>query len=145
MSESQNVLRPFLPFTPSPDRDSEPYWAALAQGEFKLQQCRECAAWRWPARAICNRCHSFESDWRANAGRGRVESWVRTHQAFAKALKAAVPYRVVQIRLDVQADLLLIGSWLSPREPIYQEAVTLEIVQGLDGFHLPCWKPNNDA
>ena len=29
---------------PTPDRDSAPYWAALADGVFLLQHCLDCAA-----------------------------------------------------------------------------------------------------
>ena len=32
----------FLPFAPTPDRDSRPYWDALAQGRFELQRCQAC-------------------------------------------------------------------------------------------------------
>ncbi|MCR9096585.1 MAG: zinc ribbon domain-containing protein [bacterium] len=131
----------FLPFPPTPDRDSRPWWDALAAGEFRLQRCSACGALRWPAREICNRCRSFDARWETLDGAGTVASWVRTHQAFAPALREAVPYTVVQVRLDAQDDLLLIGGWLGAREPVSGEAVALEIVPGKDGFHLPCWRP----
>ena len=63
MTETATSGALFLPFAPTPDRDSAPYWDALARGEFQLQRCRDCGALRWPARALCNRCRSFESDW----------------------------------------------------------------------------------
>ncbi len=130
----------FLPWAPTPDRDSQPWWDALAAGEFQLQRCSDCAALRWPARAICNRCRSFECEWERQDGAGTVASWVRTHQAFAPALREVVPYRVVQVRLYVQDDLLLVGGWISDREPVFEEAVALEIVEGADGFRVPCWR-----
>ena len=133
----------FLPFPPTPDRDAQPWWDALAEGAFRLQRCDDCGALRWPARAICNRCRSFAHAWEDQDGAGTVASWIRTHQAFAPALEEAVPYRVVQVRLDAQDDLLLIGGWLADREPVFGEPVTLEIVEGADGFHLPCWRPSN--
>lgn len=135
------MSRVFLPFPPTPDRDSQPWWDALASGEFRLQRCGACGTLRWPARAICNRCRSFESAWEPLDGAGTVASWIRTHQAFTAALREAVPYVVVQIRLDAQEDLLLIGGWLSDREPVSGEAVALEIVPGANGFSLPCWRP----
>jgi len=131
----------FLPWAPTPDRDSQPWWDALATGEFRLQRCSACSALRWPARAICNRCRSFEAEWQRQDGAGTVASWVRTHQPFAPALLEVVPYRVVQVRLDVQDDLLLIGGWGSDREPVFGEAVELEIVAGAEGFCVPCWGP----
>jgi hypothetical protein len=134
----------FLPFAPTPDRDSRPYWDALAQGRFELQRCQACRALRWPAREICNRCRSFENSWEEHDGQGCVASWVRTHQAFAPALRDAVPYTVVQVRLDAQDDLLLIGGWLAARTPRFEEPVSMQLLAGSDGHHLPCWGPAED-
>lgn len=141
MSESLDESRAFLPFAPMPDRDSQPYWDALARGEFRLQRCSDCKALRWPARALCNRCRSFEQAWEEVDANARIVSWVRTHQVFAPALRDAVPYRVVQVALDAQSDLLLIGGWLSSHSPRAGEHVGMEIVEGLEGYHFPCWKP----
>jgi len=138
------MIEAFLPWAPTPDRDSAPWWDGLADGELRLQRCEACATLRWPARALCNRCRSFEHVWEVQDGAATVWSWIRTHQVFAPALREAVPYRVVQVRLDAQDDLLLIGGWLAEREPKAKEAVRLEIVEGADGFHLPCWRPTID-
>ena len=94
---------------PHPDRDSQPFWAGLREGELRVQRCRGCGALRWPPRAVCNRCRGFDSEWTALSGRGRVVSWVRTHQVFAPAWRGDVPYDVVQVALDEQEDLQLIG------------------------------------
>jgi len=94
---------------PQPDRDSQPFWAGLRQGELRVQRCLGCRALRWPPRAICNRCRGFSCEWIALSGRGRIVSWVRTHQAFAPAWRDDVPYDVVQVALDEQEDLQLIG------------------------------------
>lgn len=131
----------FLPFAPTPDRDSQPYWDALGRGELQLQRCSECRALRWPARALCNRCRSFEHTWEGFDGAARIVSWIRTHQVFAPALRDAVPYRVVQVALEAQDDLLLIGGWLAEREPLSNEPVEMEIVEGIEGYRFPCWKP----
>lgn len=139
MSETKSSLLPFPSFAPYPDRDSEPYWAALAEGDFRLQACQPCGALRWPPRAICNRCSSFEADWRSVPQRGSIVSWTRTHQAFAPNCKDAVPYYVVQVALDAQPDLLLIGGWLEDREPVSDEHVAMTILEAEGGFHLPCW------
>jgi uncharacterized OB-fold protein len=135
------VATAFLPFAPTPDRDSAPYWESLAKGDFTLQHCDKCGALRWPARALCNRCHSFEYTWQKADGLGHVVSWVRTHQVFAPALREAVPYIVVQVALEAQSDILLIGAWLADREPRSNENVEMEIIEGVEGFHFPCWRP----
>ena len=102
---------------PQPDRDSAPYWAEIAEGRLELQRCGECRAWRWPARAICHRCHSFSFSWEATDGLGRVTSWVVTHQAFAAGWADALPSPVVSVSLDVAPEIQLLGNLLSG-EPV---------------------------
>lgn len=137
----QPTSLPFPSFAPHPDRDSEPYWAALAEGAFRLQRCSGCQALRWPPRELCNRCHSFEHRWQDVAGRGRIVSWIRTHQVFAPDCRDKVPYFVVQVALDEQDDVLLIGGWLAERAPVGSEPVQMEIVEAEGGLRLPCWRP----
>ncbi len=94
---------------PQADRDSEPWWDALARHEFVLQRCASCRAWRWPARALCNRCHSFAWAWEPASGHGTIASWIVTHHAFLPGF--AAPYAVLTVRLAEQDDLLLPGSY----------------------------------
>lgn len=94
---------------PHPDRDSAPWWDALARHELLLQRCRQCRAWRFPPRAICNRCGSFDHDWEPVSGRASVASWVVNHHAFSADFTP--PYAVVTVRLDEQDDVLVIGSY----------------------------------
>jgi uncharacterized OB-fold protein len=99
---------------PQPDRDSAPYWEGIAAGELRLQRCMDCGAWRWPARAICNRCRSFAAEWVEASGLGTIVSWIRTHQLFIRSFADEVPYVTVEVRLDEQADIRLIGRLAEP-------------------------------
>jgi uncharacterized OB-fold protein len=98
--------RPMLPADP----DSSPYWEAIDRGELRVQRCTSCATWRWPARAMCNRCFGFDHDWPAVSGKGTVASWVRTHRAFLPQFADDLPYVTVTVRLAEQPDLLLVGQ-----------------------------------
>jgi uncharacterized OB-fold protein len=99
------VTRPL----PHPDRDSAPWWDALARHELLVQRCRACGAWRFPPRAICNRCASFDVEWAPISGRGTVAWWVVNHHPFSDDF--TTPYAVVTVRLDEQDDVLVIGSY----------------------------------
>ncbi len=99
---------------PHADRDSLPWWEALARHEFVLQRCARCASWRWPARAICNRCGSFEWEWQPASGNATVASWVVTRHAFLPGFEA--PYAVLTVRLAEQQDILLIGGLSGPAD-----------------------------
>ena len=99
---------------PMIDRDSQPYWKGMREGELRAQRCTGCGKWRWPARAICGHCRSFETEWQPLSGIGRVISWIRTHQVFSRAFQDDVPYVTVLVRLDEQPDLQMIGAFASP-------------------------------
>ena len=99
---------------PVPDRDSLPFWEGVRAGELRVQRCQGCGAYRWPARAICNRCRSFDADWVALSGTGAVKSWVTTYQIFHCALADEVPYTNILVQLDEQEDLQMIGRFATP-------------------------------
>jgi uncharacterized OB-fold protein len=127
---------------PMPDADSQPFWDGLAQGEIRLQRCSSCGALRWPARAICNRCASFDADWIAYAGAAVISSWIRTHQVFAPAYRDRVPYVVVQVALVGQADIRMIGGWQSEREPVVGEPVSPHFARRESGTVVLDWEPS---
>jgi uncharacterized OB-fold protein len=103
-------VNPPLPFTvPQIDEDSTEWWQAVARRELLLQQCSSCQAFRWPARAICGRCASFDWQWHQASGRGRVASWVVNHHTFSPT--APPLYTVVLGRLDEQADIMIPAVW----------------------------------
>lgn len=101
---------------PTPDRESAPYWQALAEGRFLLQRCRACSRWTWPARTICSGCHRFELDWVEAGGGGEVCSWIVTHQPYGPDLAALVPYTVALVRVDEQDDILIPGMYVGAAE-----------------------------
>lgn len=130
---------------PTPDQDSQPFWDGLAQGELRLQRCTACRALRWPARAICNHCASFDAEWIACTGRGVVSSWIRTHQVFAPVYRDRVPYVVVQVALVDQPDIRVIGGWHSERDPIVGEPVAPCFSKRESGTVVLDWEPRSAA
>jgi len=101
---------------PMVDRDSAPYWKALAEGRFELQHCQDCGSWSWPPRPICSGCHGMHLAWEAPSGTGTVCSWVVTHQPYGPDWATLVPYTIALVRLDEQHDLLLPGRLVSDVE-----------------------------
>ena len=101
---------------PNADRDSEHYWAALANGRFEIQQCSDCGHWTWPPRPVCSFCHGESLDWQPVKGTGEVHSWVITHQNYLPSLAPFMPYTIALVRIDEQDDILIPGRLLSPVE-----------------------------
>jgi uncharacterized OB-fold protein len=140
----ERAVRP----APATDRDSQPWWDALARHEFVLQRCAECAAWRWPARAICNRCASFEWSWQPASGRAEVAAFVVNHHGFLAS--DGTPYAVITVQLAEQDDLQLPGSFAGalhmlriglPLQLVFDDVVTAEG----DPFTLASWRPADNS
>jgi len=125
---------------PTPDLDSLPFWKGLEAGELRIQRCT-CGALRWPARAICNRCGSFDAEWIDCKPQALLQSWIRTHQVFAPAFRDRVPYVVVQVSLVVQPDIRLIGNWQCDRDPIVREPVVPRFTRRPNGTTVLDWAP----
>jgi len=129
---------------PHADRDSGPFWQALREGELRLPQCLACESLRFPPRAVCNRCASFDTKWVALSGRGTIASWVRTHQVFAPGYRDKVPYWNVQVTLVEQADIQLIGGWAGTVEPRLDQPVRARWVARGPEHTVLDWEPIPD-
>ena len=126
---------------PYPDRDSTPFWEGARAGELRLQRCDGCGRWRWPPRAVCGDCRSFESTWRATRGRGRVVSWIRNHQIFMPAYRDEVPYSVIQVALEEQPDIAMFGRLVGGAEPADGLPVRAVFAPVTDEVTLVHWEP----
>ena len=130
------IERPMLPV----DVDSAPYWEAIDAGALHIQQCSDCGALRWPARAMCNRCFGFAYHWPRVSGSGEVVSWIRTHRAFLPHFAGDLPYATAAIRLVEQDDLILVGQLAGGAEPIIGAKVHAVIRDAGGGRHLVFWE-----
>ena len=107
-------------FTAVPDRDTAPYWAALAEGRLELQHCKDCGRWTWPARPICSGCQGDNMVWEPVAGEGTVHSWIVTHQVYSPNFVDLVPYTIALVRLDEQDDILIPAPMVSEGDGVRQ-------------------------
>ena len=130
---------------PRPDLDSLPFWQGVQVGELRVQRCGACGRLRWPAREICPACHAPDGEWIRVSGRGTIASWLRTHQVFFGAFKPDVPYVTVQVRLDEQPDLLMLGGWAGAGEPKSGAAVEAVFVPAGEGATLVHWRPATEG
>ncbi len=105
---------------PIPTSDAQgltaPFWQGLREEKLKIQRCASCGAWQWGPEWLCHACHSFEVEWVETEPKGRMYSWERVWQPPNSTMKAAVPYLVVLIELDVGTGVRLIGNLLGSPE-----------------------------
>jgi len=86
------------------------YWAALAQGKLKMQRCKGCGQWHWPAVWRCGECGGWEQGWHEVAPRGRIYSWTRSWHDFGGPRDLPVPYVSVVVELDAAGGKRLLGT-----------------------------------
>ncbi|WP_327244915.1 Zn-ribbon domain-containing OB-fold protein [Streptomyces sp. NBC_01320] len=106
---------------PVADEDGAPFWEYTARGELRVQACAvpACGALRFPPRPCCPHCQSFESEWRAMSGRGRIWSYVLPHPPLLPAYAAQAPYNAVVVELPEAPHIRLVGNVVSgPEAPL---------------------------
>lgn len=116
------------------------FWTFASSGEYRLQKCGSCSAYRYPPAACCPTCLSEAASWDVVPGRGTIVSWTRFHRQYFDDMPP--PYVVVSVALS--AGPMVIGNLLNPgaHEPVIGAEVRLELVpaQTRDGqIKIPQW------
>jgi uncharacterized OB-fold protein len=96
---------------PVPDEGSEAYWAAAAAGVLALPRCQVCRHYTLPPTTVCPHCGTTDPRFTAEPvdGRGTVRSWTVVRDAFLPGFADDVPYLLVDVELDVEPELRMIG------------------------------------
>ena len=114
---------------PVPDERSQGYWDAAADHVLAVARCSVCGKFSIPPDVVCQHCHSTEPDFHfvPVSGRGVVRSWTVMHQSFVPGFDDLVPFVLVDVELDEQADLRTIGRLLDGPEALDGPDAPLEI------------------
>jgi uncharacterized OB-fold protein len=105
---------------PVSDETSAAFWEAAANHELTVARCARCRSFTVPIDIVCPHCHSTDPEFafEAVSGRGVVRSWTTVHQSFLPGFD--VPYVLVDVELDEQSELRLIGRLLDgPDVPLH--------------------------
>jgi hypothetical protein len=96
---------------PVPDERSQGYWDAAADHVLAVARCSVCDRFSIPPDVVCQHCHSTEPDFQfvPVSGRGVVRSWTVMHQSFVPGFDELLPFVLVDVELEEQADLRTIG------------------------------------
>ncbi|HZP28982.1 MAG TPA: OB-fold domain-containing protein [Acidimicrobiia bacterium] len=107
---------------PVPDERSEGYWSAAARGVLALPRCADCGRFALPPDTVCPECGSTDPRFAAEpvAGGATVRSWTVVHDAFLPGFAGDVPYVLVDVELDAQPGLRMIGRLVEgPGAPLH--------------------------
>lgn len=125
--------------------EAKPFWEAAAQNKLVMQRCRDCNAWVWTPRPLCNECGSTEIQWTPMSGKGEVYSFTVIRQvvgrAASKAFEPDVPYVVAWVDLDEGPRMItnIVGCPIEDVKLGMQVSVVFE--QASKDIWLPKFKP----
>lgn len=88
------------PIPKSSDHLNGQFWEHCSKGKLYFQQCTECGTWRHMPRYMCARCGSDEWEWKESSGKGRIFSWIITHQAMHPKFRDETPYAALVVEMD---------------------------------------------
>ena len=127
---------------PVPDAASAPYWASCAEHILTLPRCSRCQTLAYPPDISCPHCHTFEPDFKFErvTGQGKVRTWTVMRHAFLAGFE--VPYMLVDVQLDDQPEVRLIGRLLDgPDTPLrIGDAMTLAFEDLAPGVSVPAFR-----
>ena len=103
---------------PVPDEQSAPYWEAAARHELTVACCSSCGVGSMPPDVVCLHCGSTDPrfTFQPVSGRGVVKAWTVARQSFLPGFADDVPFVLVDVELDDQPSVRLIGRLLDGLE-----------------------------
>jgi uncharacterized protein len=110
---------------------TEPFWAGLLSGEFRLTRCAKCNKASFPPKKICPHCWTEDVRWEVITTKGTLYSWTRVHAGPA-IFEADLPYSVGIVDLDIGVRLAcpLVGDSVDWACGIRTDLVTLAYADG---------------
>jgi uncharacterized protein len=99
---------------PVPDDVSAPFWEAAARHILMTAQCARCGGLTMPPDVVCPHCGSTDPGFTFTpvSGRATVRSWTVVRQAFLPGFDEDLPFVLVDVELDEQTGLRMIGRLL---------------------------------
>jgi uncharacterized OB-fold protein len=118
---------PYLDFTlvPLPDVDTKPFWDACKRHELVIQQCTECGWYRHFPRPTCPKCRSRNFEWVKMSGKGNVWGYTIVTRPIITGM--TIPYNLVHVELEEQADILLSGNLIDCKPDDIQIGMPVEV------------------
>ncbi|MSO79033.1 MAG: hypothetical protein EXQ79_05450 [Acidimicrobiia bacterium] len=79
-----------------------------------MARCSQCGAFSLPIDIVCDHCHTNEPNYSFEpvSGRGTVRSWTVIRQSFLPGFEDVLPFVLVDVELDEQADLRMVARLL---------------------------------
>ena len=128
---------------PVPDDLSAGFWTAAANGVLAIPRCRVCNRFAFPPLPVCPECGSTRPDYITEPveGGGVVRSWTLVRDAFLPGFARDVPYLLVDVELDAQPDVRMIGRLVDGADTVLHvgDHVAFDFDRLNDEFAVPAF------
>jgi uncharacterized OB-fold protein len=135
------------PLLPAPDPLTDFFWAAAREDKLMILRCTACGFFvHWP-KPVCPRCHSFELQPAQVSGRGKLYSYTVGVQAFHPWFESRLPYILVVVELEEQANLKLVSNLVDCAEDDVKVEMPLVVTfeRITPEFSLPMFRPASEV
>ena len=105
------------------DQLNQVYFDGVADGQLRIQQCKDCAAYQFYPRVICKHCSSEHLSWTPASGRGQVASFTVVRRGVSAAFEA--PYVIALIDLEEGVRMMSHLVDVDPEQVVTGMAVTV--------------------
>lgn len=85
---------------PSPDFETEPFWAGCREGRFLIRHCNACGEDHFYPRPFCPKCWSDDVEWKQAAGTATLYTYSIVRQNDLPPFPERVPYVAAIVELD---------------------------------------------
>ncbi|MQY26204.1 thiolase C-terminal domain-containing protein [Nocardia aurantia] len=122
---------------PAVTEETEPFWAAAAEGRLVVERCASCGAETFPPRGICHHCRGRDLAITEITGPGEVYSYTVDHQRWLPDLP--VPYAMVLVEFPDHPGVRVGGRLrgCAPEDAAIGMPVEIGFQPGPGGFHIP--------
>jgi len=118
-----------LPPKPVADRDTQPFWDAVAGHRLVVQRCNQCHRWIWQPRPICPTCHASDLTWTDVNGEARVVSWTVLHPPVLTVWQDKLPFVLLLVELNDAPGVRMVGQLVDDTGELLR---TNGIAEGID-------------
>ena len=125
--------------TPQIDATNKPYFDAIRQNSFQLQQCRGCRSFVFFPRAACPNCLSPDFDWVEVDGHGVVHSFAVVQRPHHPAFYGDVPIVFAAVKLPEGPTVLAEIRGTDPAEVQIGMPVRVDFVSLDERIAIPVW------
>jgi uncharacterized OB-fold protein len=101
--------------TPVPSAELKPYWDGAKEGKLIIQRCQGCKSYNHPPVFVCNYCGDRDAELKFEQVSGRATLYTHyiCYDTSVSGFEEKVPYAVILVELEEQADLLLMSNILN--------------------------------